>query len=169
MQSSLFQKDLLTAHKPTPAPPRRGASFGASVASSPPGRGAGVGAWESPRAKFGAHWDHEPREQTSTQLIAVQQSSAALGPARWIESARGLAQSKTWRFMESLHNSSIAHRDHEPREQPSTRQRLGVRQSSAAFGPARWIESARGLAQSKTWRFMESLHNSSIAHRDHEP
>ena len=70
---------------------------------------------ESPDAKFGAHWDHEPKEQTSArQRLGERQSSAALGPARRIESARGLAQSKTWRFMESLPDFSIAHWDHEP-------------------------------------------------------
>ena len=58
---------------------------------------------ESPHAKFGAHWDHEPREQTSArQRLGERQSSAALGPAQRVQSARGLAQSKTWRFMESL-------------------------------------------------------------------
>ena len=33
-----------------------------------------------------------------------------------------------------------------------SRQRFGVRQSSAAFGAFGGAESARGLAQSKTWR-----------------
>ena len=33
-----------------------------------------------------------------------------------------------------------------------SRQRLGVRQPSAAFGASGGAESARGLAQSKTWR-----------------
>ena len=71
--------------------------------------------------------------------------------------------------MESLHTKFGAPWDHEPREQTSARQRFGVRQSSAALGPARWVESARGLAQSKTWRFMESLHAKFGAHWDHEP
>jgi hypothetical protein len=34
------------AMNPPPAPPRRGASFEAPVAGSPPGRGEGVGSWE---------------------------------------------------------------------------------------------------------------------------
>ena len=62
------------------------------------------------------------------------------------------------------------------RERASTRQRLGVRQPSAAFVPARSIESARGLAHSKTWRTFhghgerqELLRNITWALRSNDP
>src|SRR5579859_3771942 len=55
------------------------------------------------------------------------------------------------RFMESGVSRMRMHRDHEPGVARRARQRLGVRQSSGAFVGAT-IESARGLAHSKTWR-----------------
>jgi len=55
----------------------------------------------------------------------------------------------------------------------SARPRLGLRQSSAAFGRLALSKSARGLAHSKTWRphtrFVESLHGPANAHQPHEP
>ena len=54
------------------------------------------------------------------------------------QNARGLAHSKTWqqfeRFMDSLLSLFRMHWDHEPeKDRASTRQRLGVRQPSAAL------------------------------------
>src|SRR6266545_396463 len=98
------------------------------------------------------HWDHEPRRW-------VHRRESVLA-----KSARGLAQSKTWRlfgrFMESLLSFFRMHWDHEPRRWVHRRESvLDCGSPLPLLRLQTRSKSARGLAQSKTWRlfgrFME--------------
>src|SRR5881394_1913487 len=71
------------------------------------------------------HWDHEPRRGGRRRASVLDCGSPLplLRPRTRSESARGLAQSKTWRrggrFMESLLSLLCTHWDHEPTPYPS--------------------------------------------------
>src|SRR6266498_6080688 len=95
-------------------------------------------------------------------------SSAEIGRTRSSGKSSGSVSSKTLcsilRFMGSLHDSRIAHWNHEP----------------TRIGPRLWSKTqpqqvrSLGGAAADAWhtaalRFMESLHDSRIAHWDHEP
>src|SRR3989442_15487400 len=99
---------------------------------------------ESLLSFFRMHWDHEPDMRklfiSKESILRFMESPLSLFRMHWdhepvwaIQSAAGPAHSKTWRKFQRLW---------------PTRQRLGVRRSSAAFD---------GSARSKLVRFMESL------------
>ncbi|MCL4790169.1 MAG: hypothetical protein KJ070_25875, partial [Verrucomicrobia bacterium] len=67
------------------------------------------------------------------------------------------------RFMESLHDAGIAHRDHQPLF--STRARLGLRQPSAAVEDEPVGEGGRGLPHSKPLRSPERFMASTCLQR----
>src|SRR5207244_3805519 len=111
------------------------------------------------------HWDHEPTPNPSQEGNG-QDADECLFPS-WEGSGVG------W-FLESIDGFSTAQSDHELR-------RVGPRRASVldcgsplpVLRPRTRSESARGLAQSKTWRrgarYMERLLSLLRRHWDHEP
>ena len=94
--------------------------------------------------------------RNSNTPFAVELGTAAFQPPKeWT------AGKPSFRFMGSLHFILTRIGTMNQTARDVSRQRLGVRQSSAAFVASGGAESARGLAQSKTWRcyerFMESI------------
>src|SRR5437867_7569480 len=113
-------------HEPTPNPSQEGNFRAAEECLLPSWEDSGVGRFmESRLSLLRTHWDHEPRRGRRWRASVLDCGSPLplLRPRTRVESARGLAHSKTWRyggrFMQSLFLLLRMHWDHEPTPSPS--------------------------------------------------